>query len=185
MADRKEHPVLWGLVALVVVSGFLGLLVGAGTLAASRMAGLGGSGETASAGAGDTLFLPSPSPTTASSSGGATDTATESTKPKKRKDKKKDKQNKADRAISLTAGQTSVSAMQQVDLTGRYPGGDGAILQVQRLDGGTWVAFPVTTQVSGGSFSTYIQTGRPGPNKFRVADTAKGQVSNRVTVTIG
>ncbi len=175
---------LWGLVALVVVSGFLGLLVGAGTLAASRMAGLDGSGGTVSAGGGDTLYLPSPSPTTDSSSGEATDSASESAEPTKGKKKGK-KKDKADTAISLTVGQTSVSPMQQVDLTGRYPGGDGAILQVQRLDGGTWVAFPVTTQVSDGSFSTYIQTGRPGPNKFRVADTAKGRVSNQVTVTIG
>lgn len=183
MADRKEHPVLWGLVALVVVSGFLGLLLGAGTLAASRMAGIGGSGTGESAGAGDTLFLPSPSPTKASSSDDASEPATdatgssEPTKPKKKR--------KAETAITLTAGQTSVSAMQQIDLTGRYPGGDGAILQVQRREGGTWVSFPVTTQVSGGSFSTYVQTGRPGPNRFRVADAAKGQFSNQVTVTIG
>lgn len=176
---------LWGLVALVVVSGFLGLLLGAGTLAASRMAGIGGSGGTSSAGAGDTLFLPSPTPTT--SSGEATDSgsdAGESSTPEKGKKKKKKKQ-KAETTISLTAGQQRVSPMQQIDLTGRYPGGDGAILQVQRLDGGSWVAFPVTTQVSDGGFSTYVQTGRPGPNKFRVADTSQGEFSNPVTVTIG
>ena len=179
MSERKEHPVIWGLVALVTVSASLGLILGVGALAASRLAGIDGNGSGSSAGAGESMYLPSPSKTVVSSSESASSEA--STKPKKKKRTK----SAAAAAITLTAGQSSVAAMQQIDLTGRYPGGDGAILQVQRLDGKRWVDFPVTTSVSGDTFSTYIQTGRPGANKFRVSDTDAGKVSNRVSVTIG
>ena len=176
MADRREHPVLWGLVALVAVSTFLGLILGVGTLAASRLAGLGGDGGDSAGGTGDSLFLPSPSdtssPTGTSPSGEAGDPSPTPTKP-------------AETTITLTAGQQSVAPMQRIDLTGTYPGGDGAILQVQRLDGRTWIDFPVTTSVAGERFSTYIQTGQTGLNRFRVTDTSSREVSNRVTVTIG
>jgi hypothetical protein len=61
------------------------------------------------------------------------------------------------------------------------------VLQVQRatVPGDSWVDIPVTVTVSGGTFSTYVQTGRAGPNRFRVIDTDKEQTSNEVTVTIG
>ena len=75
--------------------------------------------------------------------------------------------------------------MQQIDLTGSYPGGDGAIVQVQRRQGGTWVDFPVTASVSGGTFATYVQTGQTGVNRFRVIDSDSREVSNEVTVRVG
>ena len=71
------------------------------------------------------------------------------------------------------------------DLTGTYPTGEGAVLQVQRATDDTWVDFPVTVTVSGGQFSTYVQTGRPGPNRFRVIDTDTELASNEVTITVG
>lgn len=123
------------------------------------------------------MYLPSPSDSasSASSSSGGADQPTKS----------RSASAQPETAITLTAGQRSVAPMQRIDLTGSYPGGDGAILQVQRLDGRTWVDFPVTTSVSGETFSTYIQTGQSGVNKFRVADTSSREVSNQVTVTIG
>jgi hypothetical protein len=77
--------------------------------------------------------------------------------------------------------------MGRIDLTGSYPTGEGAILQVQRATGpgDSWVDFPVTVTVSGGQFSTYVQTGRSGPNRFRVIDTDSAAVSNEVSVSIG
>ena len=75
--------------------------------------------------------------------------------------------------------------MQQIDLTGTYPGGEGAILQVQRLENGAWSDFPVTMSVSGGTFATYVQTSQLGPNQFRVIDTDTEAISNDVTVTVG
>ena len=38
--------------------------------------------------------------------------------------------------------------------------------------------------VSGGQFTTYVQTGKAGPNRFRVVDTDTDLASNEVTVTI-
>jgi hypothetical protein len=87
--------------------------------------------------------------------------------------------------IELSAGQQSVSAMQQIDLTGSYPTGEGAILQVQRLEDGSWEDFPVTASVNNQTFSTYVQTGQTGENTFRVIDTDKDLVSNEVVVTVG
>ena len=75
--------------------------------------------------------------------------------------------------------------MQQIDLTGTYPGGEGAILQVQRLQGGAWADFPVTMSVSGGTFATYVATGQVGANQFRVVDTDTQVASNEITVTVG
>ena len=68
---------------------------------------------------------------------------------------------------------------------GELRAGEGAILQVQRMESGAWSDFPVTMSVSGGTFATYVQTSRTGPNKFRVVDTDSDAVSNEVTVTVG
>jgi hypothetical protein len=75
--------------------------------------------------------------------------------------------------------------MQQIDLTGVYPGGEGAILRVQRFESGQWQDFPVTASVSNQTFSMYVQTSRPGVNKFRVIDTDSQLASNAVRVTVG
>jgi hypothetical protein len=87
--------------------------------------------------------------------------------------------------IMLTAAQESVSPMQQIDLTGTYPGGDGAILQLQRFENEQWTDFPVTMSVTGGAFATYVLTARTGENRFRVVDTDSDVMSDEVTVTVG
>lgn len=89
------------------------------------------------------------------------------------------------RPIHLLASKSTASPMEQVTLSGSYPGKDGVSLQVQSKSGGAgWSDFPVTTSVNGGIFSTYIQTGITGKNKFRMVDTSTGTKSNVVTVTI-
>ena len=75
--------------------------------------------------------------------------------------------------------------MEQIDLTGVYPGGEGAILQVQRFTNGKWTDFPVTVSVSDETFTTYVQTSQPGANKFRVVDSDTDLISNEVRVTVG
>ncbi len=75
--------------------------------------------------------------------------------------------------------------MEPIDLTGVYPGGEGAILQVQQFTAGKWTEFPVTTPVSNETFTTYIQTSQPGVNRFRMIDTKSGEISNEVRVRIG
>ena len=74
--------------------------------------------------------------------------------------------------------------MQEIYLTGVYPTGEGAVVQVQRLEDGKWVDFPVDASVSGQTFSTYVQTAHLGINKFRVRDTSGPGLSNQVRVTV-
>jgi hypothetical protein len=175
--DTENRPVLTGLVALVGVAVAIGLLGGLAVLVGVKATGI---GETSSArddsGASATFNLPRPSDTSSESAAAdpvEPDPGGQSTS------------EAPDTGISLSATQQSVSPMQQIDLTGTYQGGEGAILQVQRLEDGQWTDFPVTMSVSGGSFATYVQTSRTGPNQFRVVDTDSDVVSNEVTVTVG
>jgi len=88
------------------------------------------------------------------------------------------------RLITLNATPQSAEAYERVDLTGTYKGkGAATSLQVQRLEGETWVDFRVNENVQGRTFSTYILTGVVGVNRFRVQD-GSGHTSNAVTVTI-
>jgi hypothetical protein len=87
--------------------------------------------------------------------------------------------------ISLTETPATVGASAKINLSGQYPGGDGATLQIQRSIGtGPWADFPVTTHVTGGSFATYIETSYTGVNHIRVLDKATGKTSNVVTVVV-
>lgn len=74
--------------------------------------------------------------------------------------------------------------MGRVDLWGRYPRHPGTWLAVQRLEHGRWERFPVTAVVHGGRFRTWVESGRPGPNRFRVVDPRTGRASAPVTVTV-
>jgi hypothetical protein len=74
--------------------------------------------------------------------------------------------------------------MEQFDLSGVYPGGEGAILTVQRFQDGGWSDFPATGSVGGGAFQIPVQTSQGGVNRFRVVDTDTQQHSNVVRVAI-
>lgn len=179
MDETKDRPVLTGLLALVVVALVIGVLGGAAMLVGVKALGLdggsgGGSSEEAS---GESLYLPKP-----------TDTAVTTPPPEQASEPAPEATTTPEAptaAITLSSAQVSVSPMQQIDLTGTYPTGEGAILQVQRFENGAWSDFPVTASVSGRTFATYVQTSRPGPNKFRVIDTDTQKTSNPVTVTVG
>ena len=175
--DTEKRPVLTGLLALVGVAVVIGLLGGLAVMVGVQATGIGGtssasSGEEAPA----TFNLPRPSDT------GTTAPAPE--EPVEPTEGETTSEAPVE-ALSLTTSRQSVSPMQQIDLTGTYQSGEGAILQVQRLEDGAWIDFPVTVSVSGGSFATYVLTGRTGPNQFRVVDTDSEVVSNEVTVTVG
>jgi hypothetical protein len=175
--DTENRPVLTGLVALVGVAVALGLLGGLAVLAGVQATGIGDtSSSSGDSTAAATFRLPKPSET-------ATETVPE--QPAEPEPGTETTSEAPATAISLSATQQSVSPMQQIDLTGTYQGGEGAILQVQRLENGAWSDFPVTMSVSGGTFATYVQTSRTGPNKFRVVDTDSDVVSNEITVTVG
>lgn len=194
--EEHEHPVASGLGALIGVGLGVGLILALVALVTSQVLGLGAGGGRSSGEAGPvqrSLYLPTPvetpTPTgplvtlapgktplvmpiaTAPPGLPSLDSSAGSTP--------------VPGGISLTASRPSVAAMEQIDLTGTYPGGQGATLQVQRFAGGNWADFPVTVSVTGGSFSTYVQTGQTGENRFRVLDPASGTSSNEVVVRVG
>ncbi len=180
MTEDEGHPIVSGLVALVGVGVVVGLLVSGGALAASSMLGLGDGDEEGTASSQQSMYLPRPS-TTASASGpqitlqpgeetpasGETSVAA------------------PEFAISLSSSVTEVGPMEEIYLTGVYPGGEGAVVQVQRLENEKWEDFAtVDAVVSGETFSTYVQTAQSGVNKFRVRDTDGPEVSNEVRVKV-
>lgn len=184
-SERVDRPILTGLVALVGVGLVVGLVLGGGVLAATRLLGLGGEEETSSTAVAterDSLVLPEPQETEEPDGPLITlrPDPQQSQRPSQRETEEEEEE-----GITLSAGQTQVSPMGQIDLTGVYPGGEGAILQVQRFEGGAWGDFPVTASVSNETFSTYVQTGQTGVNRFRMLDTDSGDASNEVKVTVG
>jgi len=173
--NTENRPVLTGLVALVAVALVIGGLGGLGILVAVRATGIGASTEASDdSSASGGFYLPRPTDTGTTGVPAPEETVESGTEPATPVEE-----------ISLAATQASVSPMQQIDLTGTYPTGEGAILQVQRLEAGAWQDFPVTMSVSGSAFATYVQTSRVGPNTFRVIDTDTEKLSNEITVTVG
>lgn len=189
MPDRpsEKHPVATGLVALVGVGLVVGLILGLVVLAGTRVLGLGNGEDTATGGSERSMYLPRPQKTTGPSGPEITlqpgDEETSANPDDGAQEQAKKKDAKA-KDISLSASTTSAAPMEQVDLTGVYPGGEGAILQVQRFQNGGWEAFPVTVSVSDETFSTYVQTSQSGVNRFRVVDTDTKLKSNEVRFTI-
>jgi hypothetical protein len=198
VTDEQEHerdpgtlrPVISGLVALAAVALAVGLILGGVALFGSRMLGLSDGGDNAGAGASndETLYLPKFERTTDSGpditlgtqqpTDEATAVDTEPTRSEPTRTKSPDEE------ISLQAVQREVSAGENIDFTGVYPGGEGAILQVQRFEGGAWVDFDATIPVSNETFSTYIFTGVVGEQRFRVIDNSTGAASNEVHVRV-
>ena len=191
MIDRlrdEDHPVLTGFIALVAVGLVVGLVLGGVALGATRVLGVGDEETTSTASDDTDFFLPKPSPTDGPSGplitlapeeGGASESA--STRPEPEETEETED---AEGEITLSAGQTTVGVMQNIDLTGVYPGGEGAVLQVQKFSGG-WQDFPVTAVVSNETFATYVQTSSQGVNRFRVVDSETGIASNEIKVTVG
>ena len=191
MADREqhtEHPVLTGLIALVGVALAVGLVLALVVLVGTKLLGLGGGSSHANSSSQASLYLPPLKKTTAPS--GPLITLDQQAQQAQQAPAKgchgHAKKHKPAPAISLSAGETAVAPMQQIDLTGIYPRGEGAVLQVERFTAGSWEDFAqITVLVSNQTFSTYVQTSQPGINKFRVVDTDTGTTSNVVRVRIG
>ena len=187
LPESEKHPVVAGLIALVGVGLAVGLIAGVAALVGVQVLGLGDAGASDRATAQQSLYIPPPEPTKPSKgplitlAPGPSESADADDKPSKHNKPSK----KPDEEISLSASQTAVSPMEQIDLTGVYPGGEGAILQVQRFTSGKWQDFPVTVSVSDETFTTYVQTSQAGQNKFRVVDSDTDLISNEVRITVG
>ena len=187
--DGDGRPVVSGLLALVGVAVAVGLILGLVAVAGSKFFGIDG-GQAGAQAAEHSMYLPTPSRTETPSGPLITlapgDTASPTESVPSTPDSSAPSKTKSPKSkISLSAGETAVAPMQQIDLTGVYPNGEGAILQVQRFTNGSWQDFPVTASVSNQTFTTYVQTSQAGLNKFRVVDTDTGEASNPVRVQIG
>jgi len=179
----ENRPVLAGLLALVGVAVAVGLVAALAVVAGAHVLGLGGGHAATVAGdASGTMVVPKPQKTQAANGpsitlgSDPTSSATQTSKPKIHKLKKQ---------ISLQSGETSVPPMGRIDLTGTYTGGEGAVLNVQKFSNGSWQDFySISATVTNSQFATYIQTGTPGVNRFRVIDSDTQKPSNEVRVTI-
>jgi hypothetical protein len=178
MDDESDwlKQLLVGMAVLVIVALLVGGIVGLIAVKAANVAGIG------TTPAPDTSFaFPTPSrtqPTTQTSpTRQTTPVPTTGSTPRRHPRQRS--------GITLTVSPIQAGVYERVNLTGTYQAPSGTSLQVQRREGASWVDFPTSASVNGGTFATYIQTGHPGQNRFRVVDSATGKASNIVTVQIG
>jgi hypothetical protein len=184
--DTEGHPVVAGLLALLGVGLAVGLLVSGAALAGTSVLGLGDSTDTGEASGAQSVYVPKPSPTEEES--GALITLAPKPTPTGGGVSESEEAPEPEDAISLSAAVTEVRPGEPIDLSGVYPGHEGATLVVQRFEEGDWVDFAdgdVTTTVSDETFSTYVITERTGQARWRVRDTKTDDVSNEVRVKIG
>jgi hypothetical protein len=187
MARDDDEDVPWtrqlavGVGVLVAVALVIGGVMSIVALGAAKVTGLGDA--HASATAQPSLYFPSDDPTTTPDAYPDPD-GSDQPSPSPSSESPSAEPTQKTRAITLQAFPQQVLPNERINLTGVYQAGEGARLQVQRFENG-WVDFPVSTSVSGGSFTTYIYTGRSGPNRFRVIDKEADKASNPVRVTVG
>lgn len=196
---RADRPVLNGLVALVAVAVGVGLILGLVAMVGSKVLGFGGDDGDAAA---DTtvrqsMYLPTPAKTDEPSGPlitlhtqdpDETDTSsTDSTDEPSDDPTAESTESESPKAgeISLQPLQTSVASGERIYFSGVYPGGEGAILRVQRWENGGWAEFPASVGVTNGTFSSYVFTGVGGLNRFRVVDSDSGTVSNEIRIQVG
>ncbi len=181
MDDENDwrRQLLFGLGVLVVVAVLVGGIIGVIAIKAADVAGIGSTTP-----ADTSIFFPTPTkptkgsgPTSTQSTESAPTQPTGSTPPTTTPRQRQ--------GITLSVSPTTAKTYQRINLTGSYQAPPGTTLQVQRKEGSTWADFPTTANVSGGTFATYIETGRQGPNRFRMFDAGAGKASNVVTVQIG
>lgn len=180
----EEHPIIAGLVALVGVGLVVGLVIGLLVLAGTQVLGIGGDDESSTTGERASLYLPTPSKTSTASDPQITLAPGEESSSDSA-DASESVSETPEREITLSASATEVGPMEQFQLTGVYPQGEGAILTVQRFQDGAWVDFPATGSVGGETFQIAVQTSKSGVNRFRVVDTDSGLESGEVRVTVG
>ena len=184
MAAKEGRPVVWGLVALIVVSALVAAVAGLGALAGTRVLGF-GEGQTPRVRVDDDERLVVPRPRASGRADGDAGDRRPNAEQGRGRPGGDTTRTPPPPPIELQARPRVVSAFERIYLSGSYRRGEGAILQVQRLDAGRWAPFPVTVSVDAGVFDTYVQTSRAGLNRFRVVDSDTGKASNPVTVRVG
>ncbi|WGY01436.1 MULTISPECIES: hypothetical protein [unclassified Nocardioides] len=201
MSDQQqppaERPVVNGVVALVAVALGVGLVLALVALVGTKVLGLGGDNGDSSARSTvhQSMYLPTPVETD-EATGPLVTLHTQDTDepaagdsgaqvPEDEPTTELTSETPAAGQISLQALATTVASGERIYFSGVYPGGEGAILFVQRFENGDWADFPASVGVTNGTFSSYIFTGVSGVNRFRVVDRDSGTVSNEISVTVG
>ncbi len=174
-----QRHLLVGVCMLLVVGALVGGVLAFAGIKVADLAGIGQTNTTTRSH--DRLHVPrnAETPTKSAPTTPAPTSSSPSTAPPTRKPHKPHAP-----ALTLAISPATASTYERINLTGTYAGHDGTSLQVQRQEGGTWVDFPTTATVSGGSFATYVETGHTGVNRFRVTDTSGGRSSKVATVTV-
>lgn len=194
---RFDRPVLNGMVALVAVALGVGLILALVALMGSKVLGIGDGGGSSAGGTtrGESMYLPTPAETEVSrgpritlnteapEETGSSDASEEESESEETESS--DTASPELGEISLQAVDSSVAADERIYFSGVYPGGEGAILWLQRWENGGWADFPASVGVTNGTFSSYIFTGVSGLNRFRVIDRDDGTVSNEIRVQVG
>lgn len=176
-----QRQVLIGLVVLVAVGALIGGIVAFVSIKAADFAGIddtpapngppaGGRGNGGGPTGGSTSEAPSTDATTPSEQTTPTPSETSTTR--------------EESGIVLEASPRSVGTYERINLTGTYKAPSGTVLQVQRREGGSWVDFPTTATVANGSFTTYVETGQTGLNRFRMLAIGRDDTSNTVRVRV-
>jgi hypothetical protein len=179
--ERPGRALLTAAAAMLGVALLVGLVVGGVALVALRDV-VGGSSEAAGSDDQDRLVVPRYKPTKGAAEEPEIPGIESSGTPKELKQTKEPTKAK----VTLFVAPQSVSPGERINFNGVYVDGEeGATLQIQRRENGTWTDFPVDATVNGGSFETWIQTSRTGEQVFRVYDVAAERASNTVTVTVG
>jgi hypothetical protein len=79
----------------------------------------------------------------------------------------------------------SARPSETVRLHGTYRGGADTFLQVQRWEGGKWLAFPVPTKTDqSGAFTAYVELEQPGRYRLRVVHPGSGVASKPFVLMI-
>lgn len=186
--ERSEQPwqrtVMVGLAALGAAAVIIGVVVGVVAVGAARVTGIGESSAGPQAPA--SLVMPSYTKTPQVeepriSEGAAPEGPRVTAVPLDPTDGPSSEVGE----ITLYANPTRVSSGERINLNGLYLDGGSVALQVQRQEGDAWVDFDASTTVRSGAFETYIYTGRPGENVFRVFDPTTGRSSNSVSIRVG
>jgi hypothetical protein len=87
--------------------------------------------------------------------------------------------------IQLEDLAASARPFEAVRIQGRYRGGAGTFLRVQRWEGGRWLDFPLPTKTDqSGRFITQAEFGQPGRFRLRVLDPDSGVTSKPFVVVI-
>lgn len=187
-SGARNRTVIKAVVGLVAAGAVLGLLTGVLGASAMRAIGFNSSEPPHDPGmAPQSSSSPSSSPTTEQheTASSSTDQETDAKKDHTKKEKKRRKPEPG--KPKLQASPSRVDPGERISLTGTFPKlDDGAVLQVQRRDGGSWEDFPVEARTDGdGTFETWVVTSRTGKMKFRLQAEDGGAKTPPATVHIG